>query len=663
VVTLRIQLVLYALFMAAATAGGAIWYGLHKQDTQVHQELDRASRSAAALLADDLADALKAGGHDAVRERVLWWVGQGVFTEVTVLDPLGNRIAHAVLPGPSPEARRGIWRWIWGSAPSEPVLVVARPLVAADGERAGEVRVQLPTQRDALSIHAATMRGVIAAAAGLAAVTLITAVAAGGLTNPLGRIASGVSELGKENFNVRLPLSGPLELAALAASINHVAGRLRSMAALQASATEKSAFINNVVESMVATLIVVDREARIRALNQATVELLGYQSEELIGKSSSLICVADGFHLTSTRLEQLLGRGSMKDHEVAFISKDNRHIPVSLSGSAIKDAHGRITGYVCIGTDITQRKQAEAEKQKLNTQLVATSRQAGMAEVATGVLHNVGNVLNSINVSASVVDETLRKSRISMVKQVADLLGEHASDLGEFLTRDEKGKLVPSYLIKLAQHLSDEQTTLINETRTLASHIGHIKDIISLQQSISRPAGVIEPVALRDLVEDAVQMVNPNISKYDIEVVREYTEVPQVRTDRHKVLQILVNLMTNAMDAMKETVSQRPGRLVLRIGRHRPDPRCLRIEVEDNGMGITPEHLGRIFTHGFTTKKKGHGFGLHASALASKELQGSLTATSQGPGHGATFTLVVPVEPLVAGADEARPAEAGVVAA
>lgn len=673
VVTLRIQLVLYALFVAAGTAAGAIWYGLHGQDVRVREELERATRSAASLLANDLSAPMGRGDEARVRELATEWVRRGVFREVTVLDTLENRVAEALIPGPLPEPRRGIWRWILGdgTADKEPVLLISGPIVGPDGARVGQLEVQLPTSRDALTLHAATMRGGVMAAAILGVVTLVTAIAAGTLTTPLGRIAHGVRELGRDNFTVRVALGGPMELASLAHSVNQVAGRLRSMAALQASATEKSNFINNVVESMVATLIVVDREARIRALNQATVELLGYQAEELVGKSSSLICVADGFHLTATRLEQLLGRGSMKDHEVSFISKDNRHIPVSLSGSAIKDSHGRITGYVCIGTDITQRKQAEAEKQKLNTQLVATSRQAGMAEVATGVLHNVGNVLNSINVSASVVEETLRKSRVSMLKQVADLLGEHAADLGEFLTRDERGKLVPSYLGQLAQHLADEQSSLLNETRTLASHIGHIKDIISLQQSVSRTVGVIEPVALREVLEAALQMVATMVSRYDVEVVREYTEVPPVRTDRHRVMQILVNLVTNAMDAMKETVSQRPARLVLRIGRQRAEARrglngpggpaapSLRIEVEDNGTGISEEHLGRLFTHGFTTKKKGHGFGLHSSALAAKELQGSLTAASRGPGQGATFTLVLPVEPAAAAEREPSAAGAG----
>lgn len=642
--SLRIHFVFYVLTMSALVAAGVLWFALRGQDTLVRQELERASHASAVLLADALAGPMARRGDATVEQIVSAWMSRGIFARVSVYDATGAKIAHALASVPPAPKSWWLWRWFVDDSPESPPLVVSAPIIASTGGRLGIVRVQLPTERDAVTIHAALLRGVGITAVGLALVTIVTALAAGYLTTPLGRIASGVRELGREHFDVRIPLGGPLELAGLAHSINHVAGRLKSMTELQSSTIEKSNFINNVVESMVASLMVVDRDAKIRALNPATVEMLGYKADELIGRSSSLICVADGFHLTSTRLEQLLGRGALKDHEVNYITKDNRHIPVSLSGSAITDAQGNVTGYVCIGTDIAQRKQAEAEKQRLHSQLVATSRQAGMAEVATGVLHNVGNVLNSINVSASVVEETLRKSKIPMVRQVADLLAEHRDALGEFMDRTERGRLVPDYLDKLAQHLAEEQAAMLAEVKTLTSHVGHVKDIIGLQQSISRPAGVIEALSLKDLAEDALQMVAPSIAKHHVKVVREYSDVPAVRTDKHKVLQVLVNLLTNAMDAMRDAAVQREGRLVLRVKRNRPDLRTVRVEVEDNGVGITPENLTRIFTHGFTTKKKGHGFGLHSSALAAKELAGSLTAASPGPGQGATFTLVLPIE-------------------
>ncbi|MFM9996154.1 MAG: ATP-binding protein [Phycisphaerales bacterium] len=648
--SLRIHLVLYVLAMSALVAAGAIWYGLHGQDRTVTEELERATRAAGLVLAQSISTPIARADRTAVEQTVREWMARGVFARITVEDARGDRVAHAIIATPRPPRYWWLWKWVLGDGTEDPPLVVATPIVGPTGGRLGVIRVQLPSERDALTMHAAVTRGVGMAALALGFVTVFTALAAGYLTTPLGRIAHGVAELGKENFGVRIELGGPLELAGLAFSINNVAERLKSMAALQASTIEKSNFINNVVESMVASLMVVDQDAKVRALNPATGHLLGYKTDELIGRSSSLICVADGFHLTSSRLSQLLGSGALKDHEVNYISKDNRHIPVSLSGSAIKDAKGRVTGYVCIGTDISQRKQAEAEKQKLHSQLVATSRQAGMAEVATGVLHNVGNVLNSINVSAAVVEETLKKSKVPMVRQVADLLGENRADIGRFMAESERGRLLPDYLSKLAQHLADEQASLMTEMKSLSNHVGHVKDIIGVQQSISRPAGVVELLSVRDLLEDAVQMVAPSAARHHVTIVREFSETPQVKTDKHRVLQVLVNLLTNAMDAVKETAPQRDGRIVLRVKRNRPDTKTVRVEVEDNGIGIPPDNVTRIFTHGFTTKKKGHGFGLHSCALAAKELQGALTVSSPGPGQGSTFTLVLPIEPAMAGA-------------
>jgi two-component system NtrC family sensor kinase len=265
------------------------------------------------------------------------------------------------------------------------------------------------------------------------------------------------------------------------------------------------------------------------------------------------------------------------------------------------------------------------------------------------VLHNVGNVLNSVNVSASLVEEAIRKSKIARIGQIAQMLDEHGADLPRFLTVDEKGKLIAPYIKQLAQHLATEQEQLLGEMRSLGKHVGHIKDIIGVQQSVAKVAGVVETASPRELLEDALRMVAASLERRRVTVEREFAETPSVDTDKHKVLQILVNLLTNAMDAVRDGGGGRPGVLRLRIV---PNPggagAC--IEVTDNGVGIAPENLTKIFTHGFTTKKDGHGFGLHSAALAAKELQGSLTAHSEGPGSGATFVLSLPHKLIEQGA-------------
>lgn len=302
--------------------------------------------------------------------------------------------------------------------------------------------------------------------------------------------------------------------------------------------------------------------------------------------------------------------------------------------------------------DITERKRAEGELEGLNRQLVETSRQAGMAEVATSVLHNVGNVLNSVNVSCSVISDTVRKSRISTVNKAADLLRDHAEDLPTFLTTDPAGKKLPELLGKLAQRLADEQATVLSEAQALTQNVEHIKDIVAVQQSYARDLGGLrETIGLELLMEDALRMNGASLIRHRIEVLREFDETPAVSLEKHKVLQILVNLIRNAKQALTDSPRE-DKQLVVRIAAH--DGQLL-ASVVDNGIGIAPENMTRIFAHGFTTKKDGHGFGLHSGALAAQEMGGSLSVQSDGLGRGAVFTLALPTSANIeAGRRESR---------
>jgi C4-dicarboxylate-specific signal transduction histidine kinase len=265
-----------------------------------------------------------------------------------------------------------------------------------------------------------------------------------------------------------------------------------------------------------------------------------------------------------------------------------------------------------------------------------------MAEVATSVLHNVGNVLNSVNTSTSVVLDKLRKSKTPRVTLVADMLGEHATDLGDFITRDPKGRQLPLYLRQLGEHLAQEQTFLATELDQLKNHIEHINQIVAMQQNYARAGGVTETVKPSDLVEDALRMNGDALVRHDVQVMRDYDpSAPDITVEKHKVLQVLVNLIRNAKYACDESGRDEKH---LRVGIKSGDA-CIRITVADNGVGIAPENLIKIFNHGFTTRKTGHGFGLHSGALAAREIGGALLAHSDGPGHGASFTLELPLLP------------------
>ncbi len=304
---------------------------------------------------------------------------------------------------------------------------------------------------------------------------------------------------------------------------------------------------------------------------------------------------------------------------------------------------GRSTGLVVNFRDITARRRSAEELEKAHQQLLDTSRKAGMAEVATSVLHNVGNVLNSVNVSCSLISENVRQSRITSVAKAADLLREHTEDLTTFLTTDPTGRKLPEFLGRLAQRLAEEQTLVLAELHSLDQNIEHIKDIVSMQQSLANsPVGVHQTMPIATLVEEALRMTGSTGADQSILVVRDFAEVPAVPLEKHKILQILVNLVRNARQAL--TNCDRPDRqLSVRIGR--PDDSRLQVSVSDNGVGISRDNLTRIFAHGFTTKRDGHGFGLHSGVLAAQEMGGNLSVHSDGPGTGATFTLELPLRP------------------
>ena len=164
-----------------------------------------------------------------------------------------------------------------------------------------------------------------------------------------------------------------------------------------------------------------------------------------------------------------------------------------------------------------------------------------------------------------------------------------------------------------------------------------------MQQSYAKVSGVFENLPATALVEDALRINATAFDRHHIELVKEFEkDTPAVCVDRHKVLQILINLLRNAKHAMEERIGG-VKRLVVRVAASAPGK--VRITILDTGVGIPLENMTKIFNHGFTTKKDGHGFGLHSGANAAREMEGSLTAKSDGPGQGAEFTLELPTAP------------------
>jgi signal transduction histidine kinase len=280
-----------------------------------------------------------------------------------------------------------------------------------------------------------------------------------------------------------------------------------------------------------------------------------------------------------------------------------------------------------LAAEIEARAQAE-------TELVEASRQAGMAEVATGVLHNVGNVLTSVNIASSLSLERLRGSRIVNLEKLVAMSEQHPGGLAG-LAASPKGPAVTALLTGTVKELGEERRQLESELSDVMANVDHIKGIVSAQQAFACVASTHESVDVEEAISAAL-LIGSSTFSANVQIVREIADAPPLIPDRHKVLQILVNLVSNAGQALPEG-----GRITVRL---KTNTERVQVEVEDTGVGIPQDHLDKVFRHGFTTKPRGHGFGLHASANSARELGGSLAVISAGLGHGATFTLDLPQE-------------------
>lgn len=390
-----------------------------------------------------------------------------------------------------------------------------------------------------------------------------------------------------------------------------------------------------------------DLDSRFIRCSRSMCDQFGATPEDIIGKCDSDYFGSEHANDALEDERRIIATGKPLVGKIEKETwKEGKETWVLTAKLPLHDRNNKIIGTLGISKDFTAIKQAEAKMEQLNRQLVEASRMAGMAEVATSVLHNVGNVLNSVNISSSLITDKIRSSKVQNLGKVATLLQEQSGDLVGFF--NNKGKQLPGYLADLSKHLSNERDELLRELESLAKNVEHIKEIVAMQQSYARVAGVKESVKMSELLEDAIRLNRGAIERHHVNLVREFSEVPLVLVDKHKVVQILVNLIQNAKFALNETEGLQDKRVVLRIEKGN-DPAggvgTVRVLVSDNGCGIKPENLPRIFEHGFTTRKTGHGFGLHSGALAAKELGGSLAAQSAGPGQGATFILEVPCDP------------------
>ncbi|HTL17246.1 MAG TPA: PAS domain-containing protein [Patescibacteria group bacterium] len=520
-------------------------------------------------------------------------------------------------------------------------LLITEP-VKLKGEQVGTFYLRSDYRRsflELLGFYAEVVVGVMIVSITLA--SFLSSLLGRTITNPVLQLAQTAQLVGeKKDYSLRAAVGNRAdELGRLAESFNEMLSRIQSQdVALSLSQQRMEALIHSIDG------IVWERTPdtfQFTFVSRRSEDILGYQPEQWLERPNfweEKLHPQDAAKALRTSHE-MAERGQPYTFEYRMIAADGRTVWIRENGTVLAES-GRPLALRGIFLDVTRQKSDADQLDKLNRQLITTSRFAGMAEVATGVLHNVGNVLNSVSVSATAVAERLRRSKIANLRRATLLLRQKNGQLAQFLTTDPKGKIIPEYLATVADELAEEHQKLIAKMDSVGANIEHIKEIVAMQQNYAKVSGVYENLPVVALVEDALRMNIAAFDRHGIELAREFDEnLPSVCVDRHKVLQILINLVRNAKYAM-ESQDGPLKRMTVRVAMASPD--SVRISIADNGIGIAPEHLTRIFNHGFTTKKDGHGFGLHSGANAAKEMGGTLSAQSAGLGKGAEFILELP---------------------
>lgn len=513
--------------------------------------------------------------------------------------------------------------------------------VLRDGQRHGTLDLQADFR--SLSIDLLRLYGgilVVVLAASLLLALFLSGRFQHFVSAPILRLADIAQRIAHDkDYTMRAEKTGDDEVGALTDAFNQMLGQIQSQNTALRESEER---FRSVAESAADAIIIADGSERMLSWNKGARLMFGFEAEEIQGQPLSGL-VAESYRATFTAgMHRLHENGSEESSNPAMelfgLRKDGTEFPLEMAMSAWTTCSG--TFFSGVIRDVSERKTAEVTLRDSQQRLLETSRLAGMAEVATGVLHNVGNVLNSVNVSAGLVVEKLRRSKVPNLGKAAALLTERNGDLGNFLTNDPNGQKIPGYLAKLSQYLVEENAELVTEVDLLARHIEHIKEVVAVQQSYAKVSGAFEDLQADQLVEDSIAMNIGAFERHGIVLDRRFSPSPAVRVDRHRVLQILINLLRNSKYALDD-VQRIDKRITISIAP--ANEKMLRVAVADNGIGISQENLARIFGHGFTTRPNGHGFGLHSGALAAKEMGGSLSVHSLGLRRGATFTLELPI--------------------
>lgn len=271
-------------------------------------------------------------------------------------------------------------------------------------------------------------------------------------------------------------------------------------------------------------------------------------------------------------------------------------------------------------------KERTDELEKANQEIVDQAHAAGMAEIATGILHNIGNALVPLGGSLHLIQVANNDLPVEQLKAYYLLKTESHED---------------EDLKKISAQLETFRDEIKEYADGMADNLEHVTSILRAQQNFARSSSDIEDVDPYQLVEQAVKMQSYRMRTFHVELDFDRSiELPMLRTNRIKAVQVLVNVIKNAVDAMLDQ-DPKTRKLTIEVLMREG---LLDITIADTGPGIQAHVLDRIFTHGFTTKADGHGFGLHSCANVMMSLNGEIAVRNSPLTGGAEFRVSFPLE-------------------
>lgn len=430
----------------------------------------------------------------------------------------------------------------------------------------------------------------------------------------------------------------------LARLVRDVSTALHSVALHQeltrsnATLKESEYFYASLVESLPQIIVRKNAAGHITYANSGFAAIVGRPLDQILGRTDFEIVPSEFARKLRTDDLRVLTTGQPLDDERTYMI-DGQTKMFHVHKSPLCAPDGAVTGVQVIFWDVTSFRETETRLRETQRELIEVSRRAGIAEIATGILHNIGNGLNSVNTSAGVVSEKLHRMKIASVGRIEELLTGANEAWRHHFIEDERGRKIVDYARALSHQLEQSRADAVAELKSLRDGVEHVNQIVAAQQQFAQISGVVEDFEPSEAADYALRLCETELLRHGIAVTRDYQPAPRVRLERHKAIQILVNLIRNAKDALAH--SDQPAKAVhIRI-RTSANGQA-QLVVQDNGVGIGTEALARMFTMGFTTKQGGHGFGLHNSALTATALGGSLQVESEGPGRGARFLLHLP---------------------